>query len=170
MDLPLRADRQHLVHAPRLAEPAGDLVSLTGIEPGWRVLDVGTGTGVAAFAAAGAGARVYGIDEAIGMLRVARSANGTFPVATAEAIGLDIDSVPTSVAGVLMRFTKASGCETVVVNDADAAGVAEVRFGHEHATKGVVIMATLGTGIGTGTKTGCCIIGPICPRTCGKGR
>ena len=73
------------IHAPRLAEPAGDLVSLTGIETGWRVLDVGTGTGVAAFAAAGAGARVYGIDEAIGMLRVARTANGTFPVATAEA-------------------------------------------------------------------------------------
>jgi ubiquinone/menaquinone biosynthesis C-methylase UbiE len=76
------------IHAPRLAEPAGDLVSLTGIQPGWRVLDVGTGTGVAAFAAAGAGARVYGIDEALGMLRVARSANGAFPVATAEAIDL----------------------------------------------------------------------------------
>jgi len=37
------------IHAPRLAEPARDLVQLTGIEAGWRVLDVGTGTGVAAF-------------------------------------------------------------------------------------------------------------------------
>src|SRR6185436_18681875 len=37
------------IHAPRLAEPAHDLVELTGIEAGWNVLDVGTGTGVAAF-------------------------------------------------------------------------------------------------------------------------
>ena len=76
------------IHAPRLAEPARDLVELTGIEAGWRVLDVGTGTGVAAFAAAGTGANVVGIDEAPGMLRVARSANGSFPVATAIAIDL----------------------------------------------------------------------------------
>ncbi len=76
------------IHAPRLAEPARDLVQLTGIEAGWRVLDVGTGTGVAAFAAAGTGANVVGIDEAPGMLRVARSANGSLPVATAIAIDL----------------------------------------------------------------------------------
>ena len=76
------------IHAPRLAEPAGDLVELTGIQPGWRVLDVGTGTGAAAIEAARAGAQVVGVDEAIGMLRVARSANGTLRVATAEAIDL----------------------------------------------------------------------------------
>jgi ubiquinone/menaquinone biosynthesis C-methylase UbiE len=76
------------IHAPRLAEPARDLVELTGIGSGWRVLDVGTGTGVAAFAAAGTGANVVGIDEAPGMLRVARSANGSLPVATAIAIDL----------------------------------------------------------------------------------
>ena len=76
------------IHAPRLAEPARDLVELTGIEAGWRVLDVGTGTGVAAFAAAGTGANVVGIDEAPGMLRVARSADGSLPVATAIAIDL----------------------------------------------------------------------------------
>lgn len=76
------------IHAPRLAEPASDLVELTGVQAGWRVLDVGTGTGVAAVAAAGTGARVVGIDEAVGMLRVARSANGTPPVASALAIDL----------------------------------------------------------------------------------
>ena len=76
------------IHAPRLAEPARDLVELTGIEAGWRVLDVGTGTGVAAFAAAGTGANVVGIDEAPGMLRVASSLNGSLPVATAIAIDL----------------------------------------------------------------------------------
>ena len=76
------------IHAPRLAEPARDLIELTGIGAGWRVLDVGTGTGVAAFAAAGTGANVVGIDEAPGMLRVARSVNGSLPVATAIAIDL----------------------------------------------------------------------------------
>src|SRR4030095_3808124 len=69
------AETSPRIHAPRLADPARDLVELTGIEAGWRVLDVGTGTGVAAFAAAGTGANVVGIDEAPGMLRGGASAN-----------------------------------------------------------------------------------------------
>lgn len=36
-----------------------------------------------------------------------------------------------------------------LVNDADAAGVAEARYGAARATKGLVFIATLGTGIGT---------------------
>ena len=36
-----------------------------------------------------------------------------------------------------------------LVNDADAAGVAEARYGAARATKGLVFLATLGTGIGT---------------------
>jgi polyphosphate glucokinase len=36
-----------------------------------------------------------------------------------------------------------------LVNDADAAGVAEARYGAARATKGLVFMATLGTGIGS---------------------
>lgn len=36
-----------------------------------------------------------------------------------------------------------------VVNDADAAGIAEMRFGAGQGRKGVTIMITLGTGIGT---------------------
>jgi polyphosphate glucokinase len=35
------------------------------------------------------------------------------------------------------------------VNDADAAGIAEMRFGAGKKRKGLVIMTTLGTGIGT---------------------
>jgi polyphosphate glucokinase len=38
----------------------------------------------------------------------------------------------------------------VVVNDADAAGVAEVRFGAARAKRGTVIVLTLGTGTGSG--------------------
>jgi len=46
-------------------------------------------------------------------------------------------------------FAKATGCEVAVVNDADAAGEAEALFGHEQARSGLVIMLTLGTGIGS---------------------
>ena len=45
----------------------------------------------------------------------------------------------------------ASGASLVhVINDADAAGLAEVRFGAGKDVKGVVLMVTLGTGIGSG--------------------
>ena len=43
----------------------------------------------------------------------------------------------------------AIGGEVTVVNDADAAGVAEMAFGAGKGQRGVVIMVTLGTGIGS---------------------
>jgi polyphosphate glucokinase len=46
-------------------------------------------------------------------------------------------------------FTRTLGREVHVVNDADAAGVAEARFGAARNVPGVVIMCTLGTGIGS---------------------
>lgn len=46
-------------------------------------------------------------------------------------------------------FTEASGCDVVMINDADAAGLAEVRFGAGRNVPGVVILLTLGTGIGS---------------------
>ncbi len=44
---------------------------------------------------------------------------------------------------------KKTKCPTLFMNDADAAGVAEMQFGAGHGNKGVVIMLTLGTGIGS---------------------
>lgn len=44
---------------------------------------------------------------------------------------------------------EATGCPVTMVNDADAAGIAEMRFGAGRGNPGVVILATLGTGIGT---------------------
>ncbi len=41
-----------------------------------------------------------------------------------------------------------TGCDTVVLNDADAAGLAEMRFGAGRSQDGVVLIVTLGTGIG----------------------
>lgn len=46
-------------------------------------------------------------------------------------------------------FKNTTGNEFTVVNDADAAGIAEINFGAGKNKKGVVIMITLGTGIGS---------------------
>jgi len=46
-------------------------------------------------------------------------------------------------------FTEATGRSVHVVNDADAAGLAEVRYGAAAGRSGLVIVTTLGTGIGT---------------------
>jgi polyphosphate glucokinase len=55
-------------------------------------------------------------------------------------IGVDADTL----------FSKACGDDVHVVNDADAAGLAEVRFGAGRDVAGVVIVLTFGTGIGSG--------------------
>jgi polyphosphate glucokinase len=47
-------------------------------------------------------------------------------------------------------FAEAAGAEVCVLNDADAAGVAEMRFGAGQGRDGVVIALTFGTGIGSG--------------------
>src|SRR5512147_151359 len=46
-------------------------------------------------------------------------------------------------------FTKTTGCDCTMINDADAAGLAEMKFGAGKGQPGTVIMITLGTGIGT---------------------
>ena len=45
-------------------------------------------------------------------------------------------------------FQESTGCPVAVLNDADAAGYAEMRFGAGQG-RGVVLIVTLGTGIGT---------------------
>ena len=56
-------------------------------------------------------------------------------------IGTNADAVFTEAVG--------EGSEVVVLNDADAAGIAEARFGAAKGQHGVVIMLTFGTGIGS---------------------
>lgn len=48
------------------------------------------------------------------------------------------------------RFSAATGCDVTVLNDADAAGLAEMRFGAGRNVSGVVVTITLGTGVGGG--------------------
>lgn len=47
------------------------------------------------------------------------------------------------------RFSEACGRPVVLINDADAAGLAEARFGAGAGRSGVVLVLTLGTGIGS---------------------
>jgi polyphosphate glucokinase len=54
-------------------------------------------------------------------------------------LGTDADAV----------FTARTGRDVHVVNDADAAGLAEVRYGAARGQRGLVIVTTLGTGIGS---------------------
>ena len=51
--------------------------------------------------------------------------------------------------GVAKAFERTTGRPFVVLNDADAAGLAEMRFGAGRDKQGVVMLVTLGTGIGT---------------------
>lgn len=46
-------------------------------------------------------------------------------------------------------FGKKTACKVHVVNDADAAGMAEMKFGSGSGFKGVVLLVTVGTGLGT---------------------
>ena len=46
-------------------------------------------------------------------------------------------------------FEQATGRPFVVLNDADAAGIAEAVYGAGRGVEGVIVLATLGTGVGT---------------------
>jgi ubiquinone/menaquinone biosynthesis C-methylase UbiE len=77
--------------APAMAVPAGDLVDLVQVGPGARVLDLGTGSGVAARAAwakAGGQGLVVGVDPSTEMLLAARREGGGSHYASATAIDL----------------------------------------------------------------------------------
>lgn len=50
-------------------------------------------------------------------------------------------------------FEAATGCTVTVLNDADVAGMAEMRFGAGRGRGGVVLVLTLGTGIGSSLFT-----------------
>ena len=50
-------------------------------------------------------------------------------------------------------FSEATGCPVKVINDADAAGLAEMAFGAGRGRMGVVLLVTIGTGLGTSLFT-----------------
>jgi polyphosphate glucokinase len=58
-------------------------------------------------------------------------------------------------------FSRATGLPVTVINDADAAGIAEMKFGAGAGQTGTVLVLTLGTGIGSALFTG----GTLVPNT-----
>jgi len=67
------------------------------------------------------------------------------------ATNIDKSWVDTDAAAV---FSRAAGAPVTVVNDADAAGLAEVEFGAAKGRTDTVLLLTLGTGIGSALFTG----------------
>jgi len=59
------------------------------------------------------------------------------------------------------EFERAVGAEVSLVNDADAAGLAEVAFGAGRDVKGTVLMLTFGTGVGSALF----LDGALCPNS-----
>jgi polyphosphate glucokinase len=67
-----------------------------------------------------------------------------------SAANVDKTWIDTNAAGL---FAKATGTEVAVLNDADAAGIAEMTFGAGAGVKGSVLMLTFGTGVGSALFT-----------------
>ncbi|MGR3934530.1 polyphosphate--glucose phosphotransferase [Streptomyces sp. BRA346] len=77
---------------------------------------------------------------------------------TRTAANVDKSWIGTDLAGLLGERL---GAPVTVLNDADAAGVAEMTFGAGRGRRGTVIVLTLGTGIGSAVFTG----GRLVPNT-----
>ena len=75
----------------------------------------------------------------------------TFPAVITHGVALSAANVDKSWIGtdVDKVFTDITGCDVTVLNDADAAGIAEARHGAAKGVDGVVILLTFGTGIGS---------------------
>jgi polyphosphate glucokinase len=78
-------------------------------------------------------------------------AGAAFPAVIKDGVARSAANVDSSWIGTNAAelFTKETGAPVTVVNDADAAGVAEMEFGAGRGHGGVVLMVTLGTGIGS---------------------
>ncbi len=83
-----------------------------------------------------------GDDTPIGISVPAPVRNGVVPMIAnlhKSWVGADVISI----------FSERLERPVYIMNDADAAGIAEARFGAAHGVDGVVIVTTLGTGIGS---------------------
>ncbi|MEL6592908.1 MAG: ROK family protein, partial [Bacteroidota bacterium] len=74
-----------------------------------------------------------------------------FPAAIQSGVSKTASNIDKSWIGVNVEdlFAEATACSVKVVNDADAAGLAEATFGGGKGQYGLVVLLTLGTGIGS---------------------
>lgn len=75
----------------------------------------------------------------------------TFPAVIKQGVAYSAANVDQSWIGFNGQelFEQKTGCPVLLLNDADAAGIAEMEFGAGRGQPGVVIMLTFGTGIGS---------------------
>lgn len=75
----------------------------------------------------------------------------TFPAIMKDGVAYSAANVDDAFISTNVRLLiqEKTGCPTVVLNDADAAGIAEMHFGAGQGYLGTVIMLTIGTGIGS---------------------
>lgn len=87
----------------------------------------------------------------------------TFPAIVKKGAVYSAANVDDSWIGVNGRdlLRRTTGCPVRLINDADAAGIAEMRFGAGRGRKGVIFVLTLGTGIGSAIFVG----GRLLPNT-----
>ncbi len=93
--------------------------------------------------------------------QIARAFNWTgpigcgFPSALRDGVVLTAANIHKKWIGVNadQLFSEATGCPVIVLNDADAAGMAEMAFGAGRVERGTVIIVTIGTGLGTALFT-----------------
>jgi polyphosphate glucokinase len=74
-----------------------------------------------------------------------------FPAVVKNGVALTASNISPEWIGYNVEegIERSTECAVAVLNDADAAGLAEMRFGAGRGENGVVLIVTLGTGIGT---------------------
>lgn len=110
----------------------------------WRIATPQPATPEAVAAAVGSVARQF--DDVSGPIGI------TFPAVVENGVTLTAANVDDAWIGTdaVALFSEQCGRPVSVVNDADAAGIAEMAFGAGVGRDGVVIVLTFGTGIGSG--------------------
>jgi polyphosphate glucokinase len=75
----------------------------------------------------------------------------TFPAVIKQGVAHSAANIDTAWIGIDVQaaIREQTGCATLVLNDADAAGIAEMRFGAGRGHDGIVFVLTIGTGIGS---------------------
>jgi len=111
-------------------------------EPRWRILTPQPATPEAMAGPVADLVKHFGWQGPVGAAFPAVIKNGV----ARSAANVDQAWIGTDVSAAL---STATGCPVTVLNDADAAGVAEMTYGVGRDARGLVILCTLGTGIGS---------------------